>query len=37
MTWDNIELDRVKPIFMFNISNDEELKEPFSSTTLNKT
>ena len=30
MTWDDIESDHVKPICMFNISNDEKLKEAFS-------
>ena len=30
MPWDNIELDHVKPICTFNISNDEELGDAFS-------
>ena len=30
MNWDNIEIDQVKPIFMFDSSKDEELKEIFS-------
>ena len=30
MTWDNIEIDHVKPICLFNVSKDEELKEAFN-------
>ena len=30
MTWDNIEIDHVKPICMFDVSKDGELKEAFS-------
>ena len=30
MTWDNIEIDHVKPIYMFDVSDDEQLKEAFS-------
>ena len=30
MTWDNIEIDHVKVFFMFDMSNDEQLKEAFS-------
>ena len=30
MTWDNIEIDHVKPICMFDVSDDEQLKEAFS-------
>ena len=30
MTWDNIEIDHVKPICMFDLSKDEELKEVFN-------
>ena len=30
MTWDNIEIDHVKAICMFEISNEEELKEAFN-------
>ena len=30
MTWDNIELDDVRPICMFDLSDDEQLKEAFS-------
>ena len=30
MNWRNIETDHVKPICMFNVSEDEELKEAFS-------
>ena len=30
MTWDNNEIDHVKPICMFDISDDEQLKEAFS-------
>ena len=29
MTWDNIEIDHVKPICLFDISDDEQLKEAF--------
>ena len=29
MNWSNIEIDHVKPICMFDLSNDEELKEVF--------
>ena len=29
MTWDNIEIDHVKAICLFDISNDEQLKEAF--------
>ena len=28
--WSNIEIDHVKPICMFDVSKDEELKEAFS-------
>ena len=30
MTWDNIEIDHVKAICLFDISNDEQLKEAFN-------
>ena len=30
MTWDNIEIDHVKPICLFDVSKDEKLKEAFS-------
>ena len=30
MNWSNIEIDHVKPICMFDISKDEELREAFS-------
>ena len=30
MYWSKIEIDHVKPIRMFDVSKDEELKEPFS-------
>ena len=30
MNWLKIEIDHVKPICMFEVSKDEELKEPFS-------
>ena len=30
MTWDNIEIDHVKAICMFDVSDDEQLKEAFS-------
>ena len=30
MTWDNIDIDHVKAICMFDVSKDEELKEAFS-------
>ena len=30
MNWDNIEIDHVKAICLFDISNDEELKEAFN-------
>ena len=30
MTWDNIEIDNVKPICFFDVSKHEELKEAFS-------
>ena len=30
MTWDNIEIDHVKAICMFDVSKKEELKEAFS-------
>ena len=30
MTWDNIEIDHVKAICMFDVSKDEELKEVFN-------
>ena len=30
MNWGNIEIDHVKPICMFDVSKDEELKETFS-------
>ena len=29
MNWTNIEIDHVKPICMFDVSKDEELKEAF--------
>ena len=29
-TWDNIEIDHVKAICVFNVSKDEELKEAFN-------
>ena len=37
MTWDNIELDHVKPICKFNISNDEKLGDAFSWKILSLT
>ena len=30
MTWDNIEIDHVKPICMFDVFKDEELRDAFS-------
>ena len=30
MNWENIEIDHVKPICLFDVSKDEELKEAFS-------
>ena len=30
MTWDNIEIDHVRPISLFDISDDEQLKEAFN-------
>ena len=30
MNWTNIEIDHVKPICMFDVSDDEQLKEAFS-------
>ena len=30
MTWDNIEIDHIKPICMFDVSKDEELREAFN-------
>ena len=30
MTWDNIEIDHIKPICLFDVSDDEQLKEAFS-------
>ena len=30
MTWDKIEIDRVKPICLFDVSDVEQLKEAFS-------
>ena len=30
MNWSNIEIDHVKPICMFDISDDEQLKEAFN-------
>ena len=30
MTWDNIEIDHVRPISSFHISDDEQLKEAFN-------
>ena len=30
MNWSNIEIDHVKPICLFDISKDEELREPFN-------
>ena len=30
MNWSNIEIDQVKPICMFDVSNEQELKEVFS-------
>ena len=30
MNWSNVEIDHVKPIRMFDVSKDEELKEAFS-------
>ena len=29
MNWTNIEIDRVKPICFFDVSNNDELKEAF--------
>ena len=40
MTWDNIEIDNVKAICMFDVSKEEELKEAFiwkKNTTLTQT
>ena len=30
MNWENIEIDHVKPICLFHVSDDEQLKEAFS-------
>ena len=30
MNWSNTEVDHIKPICMFNVSNDEQLKEAFN-------
>ena len=30
MNWENIEIDHVKPICMFGVTKDEELKEAFN-------
>ena len=30
MTWDNTEIDHAKPICMFDVSKDEELRDAFS-------
>ena len=30
MTWDNIEIDRMKPICMFDVCIEEELKDAFN-------
>ena len=30
MSWTNIEIDHVKPICMFDVTKDEEIKEAFS-------
>ena len=30
MNWDNIEIDHIKPICMFDVSDDEQLKEAVS-------
>ena len=30
MNWTNIELDHVKPVCMFDVSKDEELREAFN-------
>ena len=30
MKWSNFEIDHVKPICSFNVSNDEEMKENFN-------
>ena len=30
MNWNNIEIDHAKPICMFDMSNDEDLREAFS-------
>ena len=30
MNWSNIEIDHVKPICMFDVSKDDELKKAFS-------
>ena len=30
MNWQNIEIDHIKPICMFDVSKDDELKEAFS-------
>ena len=29
MNWSNIEIDHVKPIFLFDVSNDKEPREAF--------
>ena len=29
MNWDNIEIDHVKPIYMFDVAEDDQLKEAF--------
>ena len=36
VNWSHIEIDHVKPICMFDISKDEELKEAFSWKNLNR-
>ena len=30
MTWDNAEIDHVKPIYLFDVSDKDELKEAFT-------
>ena len=34
-TWDNIKIDHVGPIYLFDVSKDEELGETFCGKLLN--